>query len=90
MVSRHYDVDAITRRVQQLATRIRPVLAERGSGRAADFNREVEFLIERIAERGEVVNPPSGTFWTMNTAMTPSAACTTARSACACPIHNAS
>jgi spore coat protein H len=50
-----YRVDTITNRVQQLAARLRPVLAEKGAGAVRAHEREVSQLCSRIAQRAEHV-----------------------------------
>jgi len=53
LVARHFHIEELTNRVQKLAARLRPILAERGSGRGANFDYAVTDLQKRIVERAE-------------------------------------
>src|SRR5205814_2247693 len=51
-----YHTDAIVRRIDQLNARLHPFLAEEGSGALRNHERAVEYLRQRVIQRGQSVH----------------------------------
>ena len=50
-----YHADALAKRADELASRVQPIIAERGSGAAEEYDRLVEQLRRRIVQGGQVL-----------------------------------
>lgn len=55
LMAQVYKVEALSNRVQVLAARIRPTLAKTKPGAATSYDREVQALCERIAQRWQSI-----------------------------------